>query len=436
MRRQIGAGTLMAFGATVPGFLASTARAADQKDGEKILVVVELTGGNDGLNTIIPYGDDLYHKARPKLRYDKRQVVALNDHTGFHPSLRPLKQMYDEGQVAVVQGVGYPNPNRSHFESMDIWQSADPRRQVKDGWLGRSLSLIKAREGRIPAMHVSQQALPLALQGSPTGVPTVHSNRPLDLVFGDFNEVKDIEQNLEAGTRLVNNPKESAANAERRELVRKLTEAATPANGSMLEFVRRTSLDTFTTLDRLRTILDNFKTPEARPEFRNSRFSYVREGLGYELNLVARLIEADFGARVYYVALDGFDTHGEQKSNHAELLSKLAGAIQEFFNVLKASNNASRVALVTYSEFGRRVKENSSEGTDHGSGSNLLVVGPAVKGGLIGEHPSLKPDDLTDGDLKYHTDFRRVYATLLDQWLDCDSRRVLGSAFEHMKLLT
>src|SRR5687768_5073561 len=137
MRRQISAGTLMAFGATVPGFLASTARAANQEGGEKILVVVELTGGNDGLNTIIPYGDDLYHKARPKLRYDKRQVVALNDHIGFHPSLRPLKELYDEGHVAVVQGVGYPNPNRSHFESMDIWQSADPRRQVKDGWLGR-----------------------------------------------------------------------------------------------------------------------------------------------------------------------------------------------------------------------------------------------------------------------------------------------------------
>ncbi|MEX2142439.1 MAG: DUF1501 domain-containing protein [Pirellulales bacterium] len=435
LRCQIGAGTLMAFGATVPGFLASTARADDKQNQEKILVVVELTGGNDGLNTVIPYADDLYHKARPKLHYEKRDVLVLSDHVGFHPSLRPLKELYDQGQVAVVQGVGYPNPNRSHFESMDIWQSADPSRKIADGWLGRSLNFVKAPDGRMPAIHVAQRPVPLALRGSPTAVPTIHPNKPLELVLGGPNAAPGGDLDRESSGPLVRTEKDNAA-SERRKLIDKLAEVTSPSAGSMLQFVRRTSLDTYTTLDRLQTILGDFKTPEGQPEFTGGQFRYAREGLGYELNLVARLIEADFGARLYYVALDGFDTHGNQKGSHAELLSKLAGAVQEFFSILEQSQDASRVVLLTYSEFGRRVNENGSQGTDHGSGSNLLVVGPSVKGGVVGDHPSLKADDLTAGDLKFHTDFRRVYSTLLDQWLGCDSGRVLGGQFEHLKLLT
>jgi uncharacterized protein (DUF1501 family) len=434
LRYQIGAGTLMAFGATVPGFLASTTKADDKENQEKILVVVELTGGNDGLNTVIPFADDLYHKARPKLHYEKWEVLALDDHVGFHPSLRPLKEMYDQGQVAVVQGVGYPNPNRSHFESMDIWQSADPGRKIADGWLGRSLNFIKAPEGRMPAIHVAQRPVPLALRGSPTAVPTIHPNKPLELVLGGPNAAPDRDLDQQSSGPLVRDEKDNAA-SERRKLVHKLAEVTSPPAGSMLQFVRRTSLDTYTTLDRLQTILGDFKTPEGQPEFTGGQFRYVREGLGYELNLVARLIEADFGARLYYVALDGFDTHGNQKGSHSELLSKLAGAVREFFSILEQSQDASRVVLLTYSEFGRRVNENGSQGTDHGSGSNLLVVGPSVKGGVVGDHPSLKADDLTAGDLKFHTDFRRVYATLLDKWLGCDSARVLGGQFEHLKLL-
>jgi uncharacterized protein (DUF1501 family) len=446
LRYQIGAGTLMAFGATVPGFLASTARAETKKSGEKILVVVELTGGNDGLNTVIPFADDLYHKARPKLRYQKHEVFTLDDHVGLHPSLRPLKDLYDKGHLAVVQGVGYPNPNRSHFESMDIWQSADPTRKIADGWIGRSLNFVKAPDGRMPAIHVSKQVLPLAMRGAPTSVPTIHPDKPLELVLGgkgarstsegdfDYNESVDVDAERQGRAPVVKGEKDPAT-AERRKLVHKLAEGASASGGSMLDFVRRTSLDTYTTLDRLQAILGDFKAPEGRAEFNAGSFRYVREGLGYELNLVARLIQADFGARMYYVALDGFDTHGQQRGMHGELLAKLAGAVQEFFSILEQSQNASRVVLMTYSEFGRRVHENSSQGTDHGSGSNLFVVGPAVKGGVIGEHPSLKAGDLTDGDLKFHTDFRRVYATLLDGWLGCQSRQVLGGPFEHLKLL-
>lgn len=432
LRSQIGAGTLLAFGGTVPGFLASTARAAEESKTEKILVVVELTGGNDGLNTVIPYGDDLYHKARPKLRYAKGEVLKIDDHLGLHPSLQPLKELYDEGEVAVVQGVGYPNPNRSHFESMDIWQSGNPGGRPSDGWLGRSLGLIETREGRMPAIHVAKNVLPLALRGGSTGVPTIHPDKPLDLMLGEEISADDGQ---ESSGKLVRNDEHADPEARRRELARALADSAAGPDGSMLQFVRRTSLQTFTTLDRLRVIVKkDFKTPDGMPEFSNGRFRYVREGLGYELNLVARLIEADFGARVYYVALDGFDTHAEQKRMHSELLAKVAGAVSEFFATLKQSENDSRVMLMTYSEFGRRVQENGS-GTDHGAGSNMFLVGPGVKGGLIGDHPSLKSEDLTDGDLKHHTDFRRVYATLLDEWLGCDSRRVLGEAFEHVKLL-
>jgi uncharacterized protein (DUF1501 family) len=434
LRYQLGGGTLMAFGATVPGFLASAARAADEKTKDKILVVVELTGGNDGLNTVIPYADDLYHKARPKLRYERREVLTLNDHVGLHPSLRGLKNLYDQGHVAVVQGVGYPNPNRSHFESMDIWQTADPSRKIADGWLGRSLNYVKVNEGRMPAIHVSQRVLPLALRGAPTAVPTVHPDKPLELVLeGNGTAAPELQQ--QSSSPLVKSDKQAAA-SDRRQLIDKLTAATAAPSGSMLDFVRRTSLDTYTTLDRLQAILGDFKTPDGRPEFNNGQFRYIREGLGYELNLVARLIEADFGARMYYVALDGFDTHGSQKGSHADLLSKLGGAVQEFFSILEPSQNASRVVLLTYSEFGRRVQENGSQGTDHGSGSNLFVVGPAVKGGVVGDHPSLKADDLTAGDLKFHTDFRQVYATVLDEWLGCESQRVLGGQFEHLKLFS
>ncbi|MEX0586118.1 MAG: DUF1501 domain-containing protein [Pirellulales bacterium] len=174
---------------------------------------------------------------------------------------------------------------------------------------------------------------------------------------------------------------------------------------------------------------------EGEFEFKNGRVLSNREGLDYELQLIARLIQADMGSRVYYVALDGFDTHGDQKETHANLLTNLADAVQSFYQTLTESEDAARVVLMTYSEFGRRVEENDSHGTDHGAGSNLFVIGPSVKGGLVGAPPSLKRDDLLSGDLAFHTDFRRVYATLLDNWLGCDSRRVLGEPFEHLKLL-
>lgn len=288
----------------------------------------------------------------------------------------------------------------------------------------------------MPAMHVSGQQLPLALKGAPSDVPTIHPNRPLELVLsGDGAEPTDDYDS--SGGAVVSSEQHGELDTERRKLVRDLAGAAARNEGSMLQFVRRMSLDTYTTLDRLREILaSDFEPPDAEGEFEGGRFRFVREGLGYELGLVAKLIQADFGTRVFYVAFDGFDTHGEQRATHAGLLATVAESIKAFFDVLKESGDDKRVAVMTYSEFGRRLEENASQGTDHGTASNLFVAGPAVKGGLVGKHPSLAASDLDGDDPKSLIDFRRVYATLLDRWLGCDSQAVLGERYEELPLVS
>lgn len=424
--------SLIALGGTVPGFLASTAQAAEPA-AERILVVVEMTGGNDGLNTVIPYGDDRYYRYRPTLAIPQKTVMTLNDHLGLHPSLLPLRSLVDQGQVAVLQGVGYPNPNRSHFESMDIWQTADPRRLHKDGWLGRSFSELKVRPGRIPAYHVAQDQLPLTLQGAAHAVPTVHPDKPFGLQLGGPSA--PAESSIRGQRSLVKD-KLRPDQVRRMDLIRELAEPSGTETNSMLNFVQRSELDTYATIDRLREIMSaDFSRPDGEYQFSNGSYEMVEEGLVYELALVARMIQADLGARVYYVSIDGFDTHSDQLTAHQTLLQTLSQGISRLFMELTSTGHAEQVLLVTYSEFGRRVDENGSRGTDHGSGSCMFAVGPGVKGGPIGEHPSLEPDQLDNGDLKFHTDFRRVYATLLDRWLGCDSQQVLGEKFEPVEFL-
>jgi uncharacterized protein (DUF1501 family) len=424
--------SLIAASSIVPSFVARTAWAVEPGK-DQILVVLEMTGGNDGLNTVIPYGDDLYHQARPTLRKTKETVVRVDDLLGLNPALRGLNSLLEANQLAIVQGVGYPNPNRSHFESMDVWQSADPTGKLRSGWLGRALADVRVQPGRIPAFQIGEQELPLALAGAVEGIPTLNPDKPFGLVLEDTSDQANEERKSLGG---------DAAKAEdphqaHRQLIRNMSgpaSAATPA--SLLQFVQRTSLGAYDTADRLQAIVDaDFVLPEATFAFIGEGYKRVRQGLVFDLNLVARMIQADLGTRIYYVSIDGFDTHGAQEESHRELLSTTGNAIGAFFEQLKTSGDAKRVVLMTYSEFGRRVQENGSKGTDHGSASCQFVVGPAVKGGLIGKHPSLAADDLDDGDLKYHTDFRQVYATLLDRWLGCDSKRILGGQFEHVALL-
>jgi uncharacterized protein (DUF1501 family) len=388
--------SLVALGAVVPQFVARTARAAAPGK-DTVLVVVELTGGNDGLNTVIPYADDLYHKARPTLRQTKQTVIRLDDHVGLHPGLQGLREMWDDGQLAVVQGVGYPNPDRSHFEAMDIWQSADPKRMTRTGWLGRASADIKDASGGVPILYVGARGLPLALAGAPGG-----------------GAVSVGEQNT---FRLEMGGGKADEQAARRRLLEDLSNPKGAGEEDLLSFVQRRQVQTLTAVEDLRQLLEG---PNA-----------VRgwgTGLQQKLQLVAGLIGKGFGTRIFYVSLDGFDTHADQAPAHQRLMAELSGAVAGFFTALQQSGHDKRVRVMTFSEFGRRVHENNSRGTDHGAAACLFVAGPSVKGGVVGKHPSLS--DLDSDDLKFQTDFRRVYATLLDGWLGCDSKAVLGAKWD------
>jgi uncharacterized protein (DUF1501 family) len=395
--------SLLAVGATVPEFLARTARAAGP-DRDTVLVVLEMTGGNDGLNTVIPFADDLYYKNRPTLGVPAKRALKLDDHVRLHPRLDGLYALHKDGQLAVVQGVGYPNPDRSHFESMDIWQSADPTRKTTSGWVARSTPLVDTKKG-VPAMFLGADKLPLALQGSPGGVLSVE--RPQDFALR------------------LSGPTDRQA--DRRKLIEDLSAGQTDGD-ELTAFVRRRQLQAFASADTIqRAITESGKKSAGAVQVNDTR------NLSEKLELIATLIRAEFGTRVFYVARDGFDTHANQADPHGNLLGEVGGAVQNFFTKLKDGGHDQRVLLMTYSEFGRRVKENGSRGTDHGAASCLFVAGPGVKGGAVNPHPRL--DDLDGGDLRFAIDFRRVYASLLDGWLGADSRAVLGAKFEPIGLL-
>lgn len=438
LKSSLAGSSLIAFSSTVPGFLARTAHAASP-DKEKILVVLELNGGNDGVNTVIPYGDDIYHKVRPTLRFSKQQVVRIDDYLGFHPALRGLEQMMGQGQLAIVQGVGYPNPNRSHFESMDIWQTADPALKSRTGWLNRGLSGLPLEQGKIPGISLGLNNMPLAMQGPASGIVAVHPNKPFDLELGGAPAPSLAPPRPDRPTpppekKPKSKDDEAKKAAEqhrdkRRQLITDLTREA-PVSSSMLPFVQRSALQTYSTLDRLREVMKDSRSP-GQPFFEQVGRNFGE--LSRNLSLVARMIRAGFGTRIFYVTLGGFDTHASQADQHQRLLSEIANALTSFFRELDQAKESQRVVVLTFSEFGRRVDENGSRGTDHGAGSCLFLAGPAVKGGVVGKHPSLS--DLGDGDLKFHTDFRQVYATLLDQWLGCNSAGVLGERFAPLPIL-
>ncbi len=413
LARSLRGASLLALAPAVPQFLANTARAAEAGK-DTVLVVIELSGGNDGLNTVIPYADDNYQKARPTLRFNKDQVVKVDDTVGLHPALKPFGEMLQKGELAIVQGVGYPNPDRSHFESMDIWQSGDPKRKTRSGWIARGAEDLKDKRGSVPIMQVGQKDLPLALQGAPGAVVSINDQRAYRLELG-------------------------AADAARQKARRKLLEeVADPEQGGddLLQFVRRRQAQTYTTLDKIQEVLKAPVTPLPQTPEAVVNFNVpIGIGLANKLQLVARMIDKAFGTRVFYVNLDGFDTHANQAASHQQLFTELSGAVAGFFQALRPGGHDNRVLAMTFSEFGRRVNENGSKGTDHGSGSCLFVAGPGVKGGAVNKHPSLKTEDLDSGDVKYTVDFRRVYATLLDRWLGCDSNAVLGGKFEPLDLL-
>jgi uncharacterized protein (DUF1501 family) len=404
---RFGTSSLLACGAGVPLFLAHTARAMGPGTNGKgrVLVVVQLDGGNDGLNTVVPFRDDAYRKHRPRLQIAEKAVLKIDDRVGFHPGLDGFAKLLESRQLAVVQSVGYPNPNRSHFESMAIWHTAkvDAKRDGP-GWLARALDAAPATPGGdAPAVHLSIEAQPQpqALAGGRRHVPSLAS--------------------LEQFHRRLGLPDSTDAAAQRAALDRLAgREAGRP--GSLLNFVARGAWLTYESSARFDRVV------AAGPGA-----DYPPNGLARRLRVIAQLIKAGLTTSIYYTQLGNFDTHAAQAPAHSGLLFELGSSLRAFLGDLARSGEGERVVVMVFSEFGRRLAENASAGTDHGTAAPLFLAGPAVKAGLHGPYPNLQ--DLDDGDPKFAIDFRRVYATLLDQWLGCPSERILGTKFQHLAVL-
>lgn len=375
---------------------AEASAAADLND--HVLVIVELNGGNDGLNTLIPFGDDLYYKNRPTIAVPTDQVHQLNDYVGLHPEMGGMKELFDAGQLAVIQGAGYPEPDRSHFRSMEIWHTADPRPAVPPaGWLGRFLdSTAPETDPGMPRGLALTYGLPQALTAEQTVVPVVTQ---LDNLVATGDDAPP-----------------------RSKLVRKLS--TTPGGDSQaLDFMRRQAETVYRTAERLR---------EATASYTSS-VQYPGGELGPQMQRAAQIIAANLGVRVLFVSQSGYDTHSQQVYYHPGLVNELSNSLSAFQQDLTGLGVADKVMTVVFSEFGRRVDENGSQGTDHGAGSCMFVTGSKVKGGLYSEHPSL--EQLGDGDLIHTIDFRRIYATLLDGWLGAPSAELLGGEFEAVPLI-
>jgi uncharacterized protein (DUF1501 family) len=407
LRSTLGTPALLSLAPSVPTFLARTALAAGPKtsDRDTVLVVVQLAGGNDGLNTIVPHGDDLYAKYRPTLHLPAKELHRIDSLLGFHPRMAAFSRLFQEGLLSVVQGVGYPNPHGGHFESMHIWQTADTSIRGETGWLGRAVDLATRDErSTMPAVYVGQIGQPFTMNAARSVVPTVRT-------FADatLHRLPGTSQD------------------DRRKLAATISAPRHGPGSPYLNFLQRTVL----AADRSSRAIEVASTAATG--------EYPRLQLAQRLRTVAQLIRADVGLRIIYTELGGvepggFDNHAVQLDNHAALLHQLSESVAAFVHDLKRDNLLDRVLLMTFSEFGRTVRENGRRGTDHGSAAPLFLAGGKLKGGLVGAHPNLK-DLEGSGGQKHHTDFRRVYATALDRWLGLDSTPVLGKRYEPLDVL-
>jgi uncharacterized protein (DUF1501 family) len=409
---------------TVPAFLANTftalqAEAADSaiqtptgRDAN-ILVVLQMAGGNDGINTVVPFTNDFYHKARPTLGLKADNILKLSDTIGLHGAMKGFKELFDAGQLSVIQGVGYPNPNRSHFRSTEIWQTAsDSDRVEKYGWLGRYFD--NACAGADPAVGVTiGNQLPQAFfAAKPKGIVFNNPQNYRFMANGAATEESYKKLNeLEMSSPL---PDDNSGGS-----IAMLPAGMPMTGGRAVDFISRTALDAQHSSDEVRAIA-------ARVQ---NQAEYPASQLGTSLKLVAKLIGGGLPTRIYYVSQGGYDTHTNQLGSQQRLLGDLAESVKSFTADLKAQGNMGRVLVMTFSEFGRRVSENANGGTDHGAAAPMFVIGNKVKAGLLGHYPSLAPADLFQGDVKYNVDFRSVYAGVLESWLKTKSLPVLGKQF-------
>jgi len=398
---QLGISTCaaLAIGTAQPGgwlqALAGELASQDQSSSvtDRILVVIQLSGGNDGLNTIVPYRDELYAKARPKLGIPSSDVIKLTEELGLHPSLRAIENQFSENRFSIIQGVGYPSPNRSHFESMDIWHSCHPKKdRSQSGWLGRWITEQTAHPtSDSTAIHIGSDTLPLACQERGVQVPSLASLEQMRL-----KAKLDSMQDKQSRPGAESNSKDS---------------------GSLLDFLSTSTVSALEVSERLDKILAQ---PDASGDF-------PKTALGEKLRAVSRLILSGLKTRIYYVTLDGFDTHANQPDVHASLLKQWSEALAAFLSRLKQTGQQDRVLVMTFSEFGRRVSENASLGTDHGAAAPMFLAGPKLPKIIHGPMPDLS--DLEDGDLRFKIDFRSVYASVLEHWMMTDSRKALDGDY-------
>jgi uncharacterized protein (DUF1501 family) len=399
-----GAGAVVVMaGSTVPMFIsqafASGQPGASLSNGSQALVIVELQGGNDGLNTVIPFSDAQYYKLRPTLAIQPNSVLKLNSNVGLHPSMTGLQGLYNDGKLAIVQGVCYPNPSLSHFEASDIWQSAQPTlKGGRSGWVARSLDAQPASNTALAASLTGD--VPMTLYSQTTLVPSISS-------LNDFNFRSD-------------NYYDETDGAARLKLLRSIYQYT--EQNSMADYVRSSALDALATTDALQQAAKDFKPAPGYP---------ADSELASQLANVVQLLVSGLAFRIFYVRITGFDTHANQVDAQAGLLKDLSDSLTAFYSDLRTRGLADNVTVLSFSEFGRRAAENGS-GTDHGTSQPMFVLGGKVKGGFYGSYPSLS--DLDDDNLKFSTDFRSVYATVLEKWLKLPATSILGQAWSQLNL--
>jgi uncharacterized protein (DUF1501 family) len=369
------------------------------------LVVLQMAGANDYLNTVIPYSNPLYYDNRPTVHIPEDQVLHIDDQLGFHPNMRTVKRLYDEGKVAIIHGIGYPNPNYSHFRSTDIWYTCEPEKVSSEGWLGKAVRDLDPKGENVLTAVNFGRGMPRAL--ALRGVP-VASVAQLD-TYGVLSTMTGATRPLvmEAFTRMYSGPE---------------------VGNEVLRYMGQTGLDAQKGADILRSAADKYASTVQYPE---------GNPVAANFKAVAQVKFADLGTRIFYTAHGSFDTHASELPTHAKLWKDVDGAIDVFFQDLQTHQEADNTIMLLWTEFGRRVRDNGS-GTDHGAGGMAMVIGEQVKGGMYCTYPSLRHADLTQqsegmfGNLRYNYDFRGLYSTILERWLGLDAKAIVGGSFEQL----
>ena len=375
---------------------------ATKKD--PVLVVLQLSGGNDALNTVVPHGDPLYYDNRPSVRVPEGQALDLDGYVGLNPNMGPLKRLFDEGKVAVIQGVGYANPNRSHFRSMDIWHTCEPDKQGTEGWLGRAIREIDPNKENVLTGVNFGRGLPRALAAP--GVPVASVGNLA--TYGVLTGIEAEDQRTEA-----------------LDIFSKMY-SPTIGRSAVVEYLSQTGTDALKGADILSTA----------PEMYSSSVEYGQDVVAQYMKNIAQVHLAGFGTRILYTTApyNSFDTHAGELAAHASLWGNTSNAIADFMDDLRENNASDNVTLLVFTEFGRRVHDNGS-GTDHGSGGVAFVVGDNVKGGMYGEYPSLEEDKLLEGDLHFNNDFRSIYTDLMENWMGLDAQPLVNGTFEKFNFI-